>query len=806
MGAYHKVINSFSFLVIFYIILTFFIKSSELIFTLLSGAPIEDFSGFIYGNLISALFISLCIFIIYFLISFLSEKVAKYSAAILFSTMSLCEIALIIYHKTTGLLFGTDLLNRPLWEMLLTIKSVANFWTTFIAILAIVSLTYAFIKISDRKIRDFYSKTTMFLIFLSIPMILLLSPNQDKNIVNKIWFCLHSNITESKSNTVSPNGNYKLSQVEFNQSYIDKYKALYPNRTIINDHYPLERKDNIANVLGSYFNKVDTKPNIVFIIVESLGSDFLRSEKYGYSMTPFLDSLSRHSLLWSNCLSTTPRSAGVLPAITASVPHGSKGFQFGDIPACNSLLPILKENGYTNNVFYACPFSFDRISDYLSSQNIDYMSPFKNECNQNKDKDDFDYTSWGYHDKKMFERSSEIIGERNDNSPNLDIFITISQHDNKLVLRNKDLEKYYYDKAETLLRSMPENEYKRLKGRKGFITAFLYSDDALKDFFHSYTKQYDNTIFIITGDHSLNINYTNPLNAYHVPLIIWSPSIKKPQHFHSVVSHNDIAPSLTALLRDNFNLDTPENIHWISDGLDTTQNFTSNAITYFMTQTNSSTNLLFNDLYYTEDNNDKKLYKVLDNLYAKAIDDAELAKAMKERMEIIQYIDNYTYTNNCISINPIIPDKKYKLIKSVNIDSVLCTSGKEKPSVSGIKNVNIHSSKIKPGYSDIKVIFTADMKYTADIHHQHFINMNIKCNNADWYPDVISKNIVEKDYRPDEWLRLEITKVFDLQSHNKESKLNFYLTPSEHDSQWNPDHTVLLKNINISILGVSVKN
>ena len=101
-------------------------------------------------------------------------------------------------------------------------------------------------------------------------------------------------------------------------------------------------------------------------------------------MTPFLDSLSRHSLLWSNCLSTTPRSAGVLPAITASVPYGAKGFQFGDIPACNSLLPILKENGYNNNVFYACPFSFDRISDYLSSQNIDYMSPFKNECTQTK--------------------------------------------------------------------------------------------------------------------------------------------------------------------------------------------------------------------------------------------------------------------------------------------------------------------------------------------------------------------------------------------------------------------------------------
>lgn len=306
----------------------------------------------------------------------------------------------------------------------------------------------------------------MVLMFLSIPMTFLLSPKQDKNIVNKIWYCLHSS-TESENG----DGNYNLSQIDFNKSYIDKYKKLYPNRKIINDHYPLERIDNINNVLGSYFNEAD-------------------------------------------------------------------------------------------NVFYACAFNFDRISDFLHTQEVDYMSPFKKEC--------------------------------------------------------------------------------------------------------------------------------------------------------------------------------------------------------------------------------------------------DLAQSMKERMETIQYIDYYTYTRNCITNSPIIPSKKYELIESISIDSAFCASGKEKPSIYDVKNVDIFSSKIKAGYSDIKVIFTADLKYTADVHHQHFINMNIKCNNSNWYPDVISKNIVEKDYRPEEWLKLEITKTFDIENNNKGSKLHFYLSTPKHDHYWNPEHTVLLKNINI--LGVSVNS
>jgi len=42
------------------------------------------------------------------------------------------------------------------------------------------------------------------------------------------------------------------------------------------EEYPLVKKPNIENVLGEYFTLKEQKPNIVFIMVEGLGRDFVR--------------------------------------------------------------------------------------------------------------------------------------------------------------------------------------------------------------------------------------------------------------------------------------------------------------------------------------------------------------------------------------------------------------------------------------------------------------------------------------------------------------------------------------------------
>lgn len=802
MKKYLESIRPFFISSICYIVLLFCVKLFEL--STAESLKVIDVINMLLSNLIAALSVGFCVFIIHNLISLFSRKIAPYITSILFSILIIVEFCLIFYHKTTGLLMGRELIERPLWETVHTVKSVLNFWMITAAVLFVVGYTYVSMRIVNRQqtaVNRSLEKTAqspialLILMIISLPAFFILNPCQNENAVNKIWYCADSCLSKETS----------VNQIRLDRTMIERYKDAFPERNIIDNNYPLERNDNINNVLGPYFETSDVKPDVVFVIVESLGSDFFGQNKLGYTVTPFLDSLSKHSLLWTNCLSTTPRSAGVLPATTASVPHGLKGFQFGDMPYHNSLFSILKDNSYKTNVFYSGDFAFDRVYDYLVAQEIDFMSPFAYECSQNKKNNTFDYSSWGYHDAKLYERSLTIINKRKDNNPEFNVFITLSQHDNGLKLNtNKPLQDYYYSKAEEILESIPDDKKYNLPSKKGFMAAFLYGDDALRHFFKEYneSREDENVIFVITGDHSLNLVYHNPLNAYHVPLIIWSPLLKKTQHFHSVVSHNDITPSLTSLLRENFGIKTPKNVHWVSDGLDTTVNFRSNLKTYFITPSNKTTNCLYDNIFYIEKNGKDCLYKINDSLYLNEIQDDSILDLMKERMSMMLYVDNYAYANNKLTKTPIIQPKNYELLDSLTIDSVFCKSGIDKPSIMGSPTTEIYSTEIEAGYSEIKVNITAKIKYTADITYEKFIIMSLRSSNAIWSSEPISKSIVERDYKPNQWYNINVDKIFRSKNKEKTSQIDIYMQPSKHDHQWNPEHSVMLKDVNIKISGV----
>ena len=110
--------------------------------------------------------------------------------------------------------------------------------------------------------------------------------------------------------------------------------------------YPFYRKSDYQDVIGTFLNKTEDnkQPNFVFIIVESFGQCLTGVENPTISFTPFIDSLKNESLYWKNCLATTERTFGVLPAIFASTPHGKNGFahRHFSIPPHNSLLKDFK--------------------------------------------------------------------------------------------------------------------------------------------------------------------------------------------------------------------------------------------------------------------------------------------------------------------------------------------------------------------------------------------------------------------------------------------------------------------------------
>ena len=108
-------------------------------------------------------------------------------------------------------------------------------------------------------------------------------------------------------------------------------------------------------------------------------------------------------------------------------------------------------------------------------------------------------------------------------------------------------------------------------------------------FLHDHAKQSDfkNTIFIVTGDHRMpEIPMKTKIDRYHVPLIIYSPLLKQPAQFESISTHFDVTPSVIAMLKNRYHIETPSLVSWLGSGLDTSRAFRNiHAYPFMQTKT-----------------------------------------------------------------------------------------------------------------------------------------------------------------------------------------------------------------------------
>ena len=149
MKKYLESIKSFFTATICFILVLFCIKSFELLTS--DAVSVTCLLEMVYSNLIASLLLGFCVFIIFNVISIFSKNVATYFCSILFSIIIISEISLIFYFRSTGLMMGNELIERPLWETITTIKSVLNFWMIASAILLIAAFTFINYKIANKQ-------------------------------------------------------------------------------------------------------------------------------------------------------------------------------------------------------------------------------------------------------------------------------------------------------------------------------------------------------------------------------------------------------------------------------------------------------------------------------------------------------------------------------------------------------------------------------------------------------------------------------------------------------------------------------
>jgi len=538
----------------------------------------------LYGLLYDVLFalqLTGYLFLPYIVLSFIGRNVANSFFVVLTSLLILIYMSLIAYFKYTSILLGSDFFAYNTHDIIHIIQAgnIPVLWYSVCFILLFALMVFIYRIVLKVNLNKTFQSVCFVLILISLFFtgVKLDATHFDNEYdsflgENKLNFFLTSDLNYYENKIrIERTKDYKL-ESSANDTSIIEHK-------ITDQAYSFFHKDDTPDVLGNFLN-VDpaTKPNIVFIIVESLGTAYSGPANYLGSFTPFLDSLGTKSLYFKDFISSAGRTFEVLPTMLGSLPYGETGFSDLKTPPNHLSLPrLLKKNGYTTSFFYGGEAKFDNMDAFLKRQKIDNIvdgAHFdKGLARMPSDNNGY---SWGFGDQELFQEYLSYTARKTNTNPGFDVLLTLSMH-SPFLLNNQP---FFENKVEERL-----NELKLTHAQRDFVhnykdkfTTIMYFDASIRNLFKELSKRpsFKNTIFVITGDHRMpEIPISTQVDRFHVPLIIYSPLLKRAKTIEAVSSQFDITPTFVSLFRNSYHLKFPANGHWIGFELDTAATFRS---------------------------------------------------------------------------------------------------------------------------------------------------------------------------------------------------------------------------------------
>jgi phosphoglycerol transferase MdoB-like AlkP superfamily enzyme len=297
----------------------------------------------------------------------------------------------------------------------------------------------------------------------------------------------------------------------------------------------VEKKQYFSNELDVFnrvqkpiidLNKEAKKKNIVLIILESFGREYIGYGNPYEGYTPFLDSLSKEATFFHQCYANGRKSIEALPAILAGIPALMDEPYINSIYQNNEMFAlgnILQTYGYHTSFYHGGvngTMAFDSFAKLAGMKEYYGMNEYPN-----KDRD-FD-GKWGIFDEPFLHYFAERLSETP--QPFCTGIFTLTSHQP-------------YPIPTKYINTFP-------KGTLPIHETISYTDNALRTFFDKAknTDWYANTLFVITADHTqqhYEESYMNENGNYLVPLIFYNPNEKITADTQRVTQHADILPSV----------------------------------------------------------------------------------------------------------------------------------------------------------------------------------------------------------------------------------------------------------------------
>ncbi len=274
-------------------------------------------------------------------------------------------------------------------------------------------------------------------------------------------------------------------------------------------------------------DSTDRRRNVVLLIVESLGREYVHAISGERSYMPFLDSLCDRSLVLTNAFANAERSNKSMCALLAGIPSFTEDAFMNTAyveDRVDGLGTRMKEMGYSTAFFHGGlngEYKFDSFSRACGFDR--YIG--RNEFNDDR----FFDGHWGIYDEEFLQFVSKRLGDLP--KPFCAVEFTLSSHDPFAIP----------DRWRSIFP----------KGTQEIHESLGYVDMSLRRFFDAASQEpwYANTLFVVTGDHTFQYNdhpkwYRNSAGRFAVPILFYSPDGSFTGRDDRIAQHLDLLPSI----------------------------------------------------------------------------------------------------------------------------------------------------------------------------------------------------------------------------------------------------------------------
>jgi len=271
--------------------------------------------------------------------------------------------------------------------------------------------------------------------------------------------------------------------------------------------------------------------NVIVLLQESLGAEFVGAYGDRRGLTPNLDRLAAESLIFTRLYATGTRTVRGMEAVTASFPpvpaesivkrrHNEGMFNWSE---------VMRRQGYSPTFVYGGYGTFDNMNYFFDNNGYRVVDRI--------DMDEAKFANiWGVSDEDLFRNALRIYDDQ----------IARGERVFSIVMTTSNHKPFTFPSG---VPGVPEQGGGRDAGVR-------YADYAIGRFMEALRQRpwAKNTMVVIVADHGARVYGREdiPLPSYEIPLLVHAPGHVRPGQVDALMSQIDVAPTVLGLLNVSY--------------------------------------------------------------------------------------------------------------------------------------------------------------------------------------------------------------------------------------------------------------